>query len=842
MATIYGNTVSYDSGKYRLKVVWSCSDSGIFFIPYIEITDAFAQAHTVKINWTGRGDAWTGDKKRKAKQTVAPWDSNRGYYGGASLSIWCKCGSGGLSQVTLTSTVVPWRPGVSAAFSNDNRISITVSGSASAVKPANTVTLERQTEYESANWEQLASWAPGGASYTYYFDDQTTARGSKYRYRVNATNQAGASGESYTDWVYTNPPDISEVAHVRNSNYSCTISWKRSTQHIDRGLITGFAIERSVSGGSWATIAYTGVGDIQSDTMSYTDNSCAPDNYYRYRVKPMNARGASRNAYPDGGTDATYNTPAAPASVTAVYNSSNQGSLTLRNTTKTGTELEIERCEDGVNWIQIDSVEEGGAPCVTYTDVRPISGTSVQYRCRNARDELPTGERYSAWAYSNVVSTLRIPSPPTLTMPVSGTPVMLDSASVRLTWVHNPNDGTPQEAAEIQYRVNGTYAGSATTGSSSYYDLAIDPSVFSANDQVTWRVRTKGAHATYSDWSSYMDFKLFARPGIRFTSPDNGSVITNLPISLGWDYEDLSGRLVSLTLNIVQKQTVLKSIDIPVGSGTSGAYSYSLAEYLFDNEENYQLETVALSSTGLTATDSIAVSIDYVPVRLADSFFIIAETDPDTGYVSLRAETDTSPVPTPGDPDEEIYVDSPVEIAYLYRVYKGKRTLLLSGIKDGDTFVDKYAPLNAEYTYELLEIAESGQISIISIGNTVRSNLWFTYWGTENIARAQWEPSGSVSLGRPEKKQVRYSGRRFPVTYDSDAMEETYKFSAVIINREDLDAFRKLMEDGGQGVWKSADGDVYKADFDFSYSADYVESEITWKCSLDVTRIESEDL
>ena len=80
------------------------------------------------------------------------------------------------------------------------------------------------------------------------------------------------------------------------------------------------------------------------------------------------------------------------------------------------------------------------------------------------------------------------------------------------------------------------------------------------------------------------------------------------------------------------------------------------------------------------------------------------------------------------------------------------------------------------------------------------------------------------------------------MTYDSLAMGETFSFSTTIVDRSELDAFRAMMRDGGQGVWKSCDGDVYAADFDFSYSAKYSDISLTWECKLEVTRIESEVL
>ena len=59
--------------------------------------------------------------------------------------------------------------------------------------------------------------------------------------------------------------------------------------------------------------------------------------------------------------------------------------------------------------------------------------------------------------------------------------------------------------------------------------------------------------------------------------------------------------------------------------------------------------------------------------------------------------------------------------------------------------------------------------------------------------------------------------------------------------RDVLEQFKNMMKSGGTGVWKSFEGDVYAADFDFSYSSDYTDGLPSWQCSLNVTRIDTEE-
>ena len=271
-----------------------------------------------------------------------------------------------------------------------------------------------------------------------------------------------------------------------------------------------------------------------------------------------------------------------------------------------------------------------------------------------------------------------------------------------------------------------------------------------------------------------------------------------------------------------------------MGSGSTGSYSYSLAEFLFANNTVYSITATALSSSGFTAVADIAVTIDYEEIALEGGLFPTVTFDEDA-IATVVAERDVTP-------DENDQIPEPVEMSqcYLYRVYDGQRELIASGLDEGSQVRDKYAPVNVWYQYEMLMLTTGGEVSVVSTDAFQASTEWFVYWGGNGIARAEWNPDGSVSMKRPEKTQVRYSGRKYPVTYDSKAMEEGFSFNFILVEREQLNQFRYMLRDGGHGIWKSGDGDVYDADFEFDYSSQYTGPTIYWNCSLSVTRIDGD--
>ena len=172
----------------------------------------------------------------------------------------------------------------------------------------------------------------------------------------------------------------------------------------------------------------------------------------------------------------------------------------------------------------------------------------------------------------------------------------------------------------------------------------------------------------------------------------------------------------------------------------------------------------------------------------------------------------------------------------------GTTTPLLTDGASGSGVVDKYAPLNTEYTYEVVTYATSGAYAVNPVTNTLDTTRWFAYWG-DNIAWAKWNPSGSYSITRPEKKRVHYAGRKWPVSYDSKAIEQSHSMSWQVVDMEDWqNGFKALMDDGGRGVYKGCDGNVFHADFDYNAEPNYTSPTKIGKLSLTITRIDGEQL
>ena len=76
------------------------------------------------------------------------------------------------------------------------------------------------------------------------------------------------------------------------------------------------------------------------------------------------------------------------------------------------------------------------------------------------------------------------------------------------------------------------------------------------------------------------------------------------------------------------------------------------------------------------------------------------------------------------------------------------------------------------------------------------------------------------------------------MSYDGINTGETHTVTLLLLTREEREAFAELMRQGGRGVYKSADGYVFRADFDFRYNGAWSTPERDGSVTVTVTRID----
>jgi titin len=232
--------------------------------------------------------------------------------------------------------------------------------------------------------------------------------GTVYSYRVFAVNAGGDSlaGSSYATTVLVAPTgtlatgiSVSEV----------DLTWNNSEGE------TGYRIERSIDERTWTTVATVG-----ADVTSYANTGLAGGTRYIYRVRALNAGGASAPSVSSG----AYTIPVAPNLVGSVA-SDTQVNVNWTNVAGE-TNYVLQRSDNGTDgWTTIASPL---ANVITFSNTGLTADTSYFYRviAHNA-----TGD--SAASVTFTAHTL-LPAPTGLT--ATG----ISTSEIDLSWTDSNNE------------------------------------------------------------------------------------------------------------------------------------------------------------------------------------------------------------------------------------------------------------------------------------------------------------------------------------------------------------------------------------------------------------------
>lgn len=617
-------------------------------------------------------------------------------------------------------------------------------------------------------------------------------------------------------WVYSSLVSVSYTIPVAPSSPTSVTNTRVSDQHnnvtwsLPSTTYTRLRLKRYADGTTLSGEWTIGTG------TSYTDTSTGAGHSYTYKaslelVSPLGDAFTLSSA--EVASNVTYNSPAAPTAISGARLAATSVRLTLANTATTSTGLEIEASQSATDWSAAVSATYSGAGLTT-ADFTGVSGT-YYFRARNTR-----GSLVSEWSpVSAPIVTLVAPNPPTLLTP--STAVWNKAQNpCQLAFRHNPLDGSAQTAAEVQTSTNGgtTWSTHSLTTATQY---ALSVSSMASGTSVSWRARTKGAAADWSAWSAVKEFTVYSAPSVSITLKDShgnvvtGGTLTDMPLTYEVAYVDASGTMAS-------------------GSVTIGGYSEPLvgnagtitsAEFLPDNGTEYTFSVNVASTTSLTATASASFTTDFVLPQAAT-----LEVSDNGGIETL----------TVGLAEQQAGETAAVSMD-VYRLSANGQVLIASAVQAGATITDRYAPLNVDYKYIVATISAAGIARKSEFAAHVKTGLWLVLWDG-GAAAARWNPTGSVEIERPQKTQVYYAGRTYPVSYDGTNIADVRQTSWTLLSLAERDAFIALMNSGGRGVYKSGDGDVFMADFTLALKPEYTASHKYGEASLKITRIESEAL
>lgn len=542
------------------------------------------------------------------------------------------------------------------------------------------------------------------------------------------------------------------LAAARVSDTQQTLSWTRNSTY------ASVVVQRRTDGGAWQE-----VGRPTGNPSGFTDTSTVANKKYEYRVAGVGGSGQSGWS----NTATIYTTPAPPSVVAAEKVGSNI-QVTATGLPPYATAYDVqESTNGGGSW----STLQTGVTSWPWTHVSPNNAVTHTYRVRATRGGLVSG--YSD--PSNTVQLLAAPNPPTGLTPNG---VAVPAGTVRFQWVHNPVDTTAQTAYELRHRLVGGPSWTTLSGTTAAYrDVSLTAS---ATDR-EWQVRTKGAHANWSDWSAVAVVSVITVPGVAVTQPDDSWGQPVLPVE--WSWTQAQGRpqsawrvrLFDVALNLLEER-----------EGSGDATSAAL-DYRFATGQTFIVEVQAATGSVWSAWASQAFDTVFVPPAAPDVSGGWSEA---SGAVNLTV-SEGSEVPSP---------PATVSVTVERSIDGGDTWELVLASDPGVTFSDWESLSCGETLYRVTAIAASGAAATLIYPVVADSGaVWLSGGvGYARTARLPLNPAVRLRASRVRSLEL-YEGRIRGVAYAGEQTALSVEVGGALIDRDittaEVDALIDLVQD-----------------------------------------------
>ncbi|HEX8912830.1 MAG TPA: fibronectin type III domain-containing protein, partial [Humisphaera sp.] len=491
----------------------------------------------------------------------------------------------------VTTAVVPGAPSGLTASPSGGGYTVTLTWADTATGET-AFQVQRQQQGTDA-WVSLPDAAANATSYT----DATAAEGTTYSYRVRAVNAYASSAYADAATATTVPNAPTGLVVTTAGTTAINLSWTDNSAGE-----TGFVVERSADGGE----TWQSAGTPAAGVTTLADTGLTAATAYTYRVRAVNAGGASANTTAVAGTTLTL----APTGLAVTGTTA--GTVGLSWTPATGaTGYKVQRSTDGTNFS-----DHGTTESATFTDSLSVAeATAYTYRV------IAVNAGGDSAASSTAAATTRPAAPSGLTATAAS------ATSVTLAWADN-------SAGETGYEVERAPAGSESfakiadrpAGATGYTDAtAVEGTAYA------YRVRATGTGGTSAYTSTATATTVPAAPTAAAAAADSATAITvtwtdasanetgyrlerSANGSTGWAQVGSalaagtqSAQDTGLTANTTYYYRV-----VAVGAGGDSAAAAASAT----------TRTVAPTGTSASVTSTTAIRLDWNTVAGADGYVV----------------------------------------------------------------------------------------------------------------------------------------------------------------------------------------------------------------------------
>ena len=544
--------------------------------------------------------------------------------------------------------------------------------------------------------------------------------------------------------------------------------------------ISSFTIERSAaSTGKWEVVA-TG---ISRTARAWTDTKSMPNDRINYRVKAVGPGGTSGTAVSPN----AWTTPAAPTNVLAVRQGATDVLLTWTTNARDAKTQDIQgqsSTDGGATWTSWANItgHTGLSPAVSARTITGLDSTRLRrFRIQAAVyvNGVSGSQLVGLSAVSPTLQLLTKPNPPTLVAPTGFNDVY---EPIRFQLAKNHPDGSAITAVSWNYRAVGATVWSADQALS--LEGWVETSALESlpSGQYEWRARTKGAHASWSDYSAPAPFSLAEPPSVSFAEPTPGQAVnSNRARAVLSVYDPQDAAVVSWTARLLDNTGQLLETTRGTGTGFVAAFKTPLTDL-----GEYSIEAVATTGTGLTS--------HWARVSFSTDFLDPQRPELDAVWYKSEGVTRLGVTNFPGASSPPATADTVAN--RLERSEDGGETwqVVAAGLQLDAGVIDWQAATNLDVLYRAVAISALG-VEAIGDELLLRTDSPFAFIGQDGMVLPV---PYNLQLGGQHAPHVtthRFLGRRkrvavYALDYDPDT---TVTLQGVTLSYKQEDMFKAML-------------------------------------------------
>lgn len=610
----------------------------------------------------------------------------------------------------------------------------------------------------------------------------------------------------------------------------------------------------------------SGVSTVKTARASYTC-TIAAGGKYRARCRAINYVGGS----PVYGPWSPYSSestavPGIPTGVRVTVESKTSVKVSW-NKDITSTSYKVEYA---TKKSYFDSSSEVKSITVTnnYAVITGLeTGNNWYFRVRGIN-----GQGESGW--SNIVYKVvgTKPEPPT-TWSLTSTAII--GEPVVLYWVHNTEDGSKQNEAQIELTINGQ-ANVITVDTSNdeveedekdkIYSYTLDLTEHPEGAEILWRVRTRGITYEYSEWSIQRTINTYAPPVSSISLGDNSGILSSFPFNIVATAGPSTQTAISYHVRITAEnthttvnnmgQTVIVNYGDEVFSKifilSNNTLSFELLpeNVNLENNQQYKVTVVVSMNSGLVSESSDFFTVSWSDTNYQPDASVTIDIKNLCAYIS------------PFCLDETGILIQDVVMSVFRREYDGSFTEIGSNIENyGSISVTDPHPALDYARYRV--VARNRATNVIGFtdlpGIPVNEPSIVIQWNEEwsmfdySEEAAPEFPSWTGSMLKlsynvdvsesydPDRSVVEYIGRKYPVGYYGTQRGSSANWSTVIpkSDKETIYALRRLAAWNGDVYVREPSGNGYAAQISVSMSIKH--KDVTIPVSFTVKRVEGDE-